>query len=130
MPEGRDARGQLICIGCPVGCLITAQKKEDGSFTITGNSCKKGESYARSEMTAPMRTVTSMIRVHGGWGPVVPVKTASEIPKGKIDACMEEIKAAVIDAPVKVGDVLIENVAGTSVAVVATGNMNKESYAG
>ena len=128
LPEGRDEKGQMICIGCPVGCLITAQKNEDGSFSITGNSCKKGEAYARNELTAPMRAVTSMIRVNGGTGTVIPVKTASEIPKGKIDACMEEIKAAVIDAPVKVGDILIENVAGTSVAVIATGNMNKESY--
>lgn len=77
-------------------------------------------------MTAPMRTVTSIIRVHGGVGAVVPVKTASEIPKGKIDACMKEIKMTVIEAPVKVGDVLIENVAGTSIAIIATGNMNKE----
>jgi CxxC motif-containing protein len=126
LPEGRDEKGQMICIGCPVGCLITAQKKEDGSFSITGNSCKKGEAYARNEMTAPMRTVTSIIRVHGGVGAVVPVKTASEIPKGKIDACMKEIKMTVIEAPVKVGDVLIENVAGTSIAIIATGNMNKE----
>lgn len=130
LPEGRDAKGQLICIGCPVGCLITAHKKEDGSISITGNSCKKGEEYARNEMTAPMRTVTSMIRVRGGQGAVVPVKTASEIPKEKIGACMEEIKAKVIDAPVRVGDVLIENVAGTSVAVIATGNRNEESYTG
>lgn len=127
LPEGRDVKGQMICIGCPVGCLITAQKKEDGSFSITGNSCKKGEAYARNEMTAPMRTVTSIIRVRGGVGAVVPVKTASEIPKGKIDACMEEIKATVIEAPIKVGDILIENVAGTSAAIIATGNMNKES---
>lgn len=123
LPEGRDAGSQLICIGCPVGCLITATRNEDGSLVITGNTCKKGEAYARNELTAPVRTVTSMIRVRGGCGFVVPVKTAAEIPKEKIDACMEEIKAAVADAPVKVGDILIENVAGTSVPVIATGNM-------
>ena len=126
LPEGRDAGSQLICIGCPVGCLITAARNEDGSLVITGNTCKKGEAYARNEMTAPVRTVTSMIRVRGGCSFVVPVKTAAEIPKEKIDACMEEIKAAVIDAPVKVGDILIENVAGTSVPVIATGNMQQK----
>ena len=126
LPEGRDAGRELICIGCPVGCLITAGRNEDGSLVITGNTCKKGEAYARNEMTAPVRTVTSMIRVRGGCGLVVPVKTAAEIPKEKIDACMEEIKGAVTDAPVKVGDILIENVAGTSVPVIATGNMQQK----
>lgn len=123
LPENRDTQRELICIGCPVGCLITAKKNGDGSLTITGNTCKKGEAYARNEMTAPTRTVTSIIRVKGGWEAVVPVKTATEIPKGKINECMEEIKAAVVNAPVKVGDILIENVAGTSVSVIATGNM-------
>lgn len=124
LPEGRDASSQLICIGCPVGCLITVEKKEDGSLKITGNTCKKGEEYARNEFTAPVRTVTSMITVENGKGKVVPVKTESEIPKGKIGECMEEIQKARVPAPVRVGDVLIRNVAGTSVSVIATGNMD------
>lgn len=123
LPEGRDASSELICICCPVGCLIHVERKEDGSLEITGNSCPKGEAYARSEMTAPVRTVTSMVKVTGGMGKVVPVKTAGEIPKEKIFVCMEEIEKARVQAPVKVGDVLISNVAGTVVDIVATGNV-------
>ncbi len=123
LPEGRDAGSQLICIGCPVGCLITVKRNQDGSLDITGNTCKKGEAYARSEMTAPVRTVTSVIRVNGGEGKVIPVKTAQEVPKGKIADCMKEIRQRMVQAPVKVGDVLIENIAGTGIDVVATGNM-------
>ena len=123
LPEGRDASSQLICIGCPVGCLITAAKREDGDYDITGNTCQKGEAYARNELTAPVRTITSMIRVLGGSGKVVPVKTKGEIPKGKIKECMREIEAACVSAPVNVGDILIQNVAGTETPVIATGNI-------
>lgn len=123
LPESRDTARQLICICCPVGCLITVDKKKDKSLDITGNNCQKGEAYARSEMTAPTRTVTSIICVKGGSGKVVPVKTAAEIPKEKIEICMREIQAAYVAAPVKVGDVLIENVADTGISVIATGNM-------
>lgn len=123
LPESRDTARQLICICCPVGCLITVDKKKDKSLDITGNNCQKGEAYARSEMTAPTRTVTSIICVEGGSGKVVPVKTAAEIPKEKIEICMREIQAAYVAAPVKVGDVLIENVADTGISVIATGNM-------
>lgn len=123
LPESRDTARQLICICCPVGCLITVDKKKDKSLDITGNNCQKGEAYARSEMTAPTRTVTSIICVKGGSGKVVPVKTAAEIPKEKIEICMREIQATYVAAPVKVGDVLIENVADTGISVIATGNM-------
>lgn len=126
LPKERDIGSQLICIGCPVGCLITAKKNEDGTLNITGNTCKKGEAYARSEMTAPVRTVTSFIRLEEAEGKVVPVKTAGEIPKGRIGACMEEIRRAVTKAPVKVGDVLIANVADTGIDIVATGNVDRE----
>ena len=123
-PAERDAESQLICIGCPVGCLITAKKGEDGSLLITGNTCKKGEEYARNEMTAPVRTVTSIIRLASRNGKVVPVKTETEIPKEKIGECMKVIKAASAFAPIAVGDVMIADVAGTGVNIVATANID------
>lgn len=123
LPADRDAGSQLICIGCPVGCLITVNKDADGTLVISGNSCPKGEAYARNEMTAPVRSVTSMVRVVSGKGKVVPVKTAGEIPKDKIKDCMKEIRKASTKAPVHVGDVLIENVAKTGISIIATGNV-------
>ena len=120
IPEGRDAGRTLICIGCPNGCLVTVDKNPDGSLSITGNACKKGEEYARNEVTAPKRTVTSIVRVSGGKNPVVSVKTKEEIPKEKIAACMEEISRTTLKAPVSLGQVVIADVAGTGVDIVAT----------
>ena len=120
IPEGRDAGRTLICIGCPNGCLVTVDKNPDGSLSITGNACKKGEEYARNEVTAPKRTVTSIVRVSGGKNPVVSVKTKEEIPKEKIAACMEEINRTALKAPVSLGQVVIADVAGTGVDIVAT----------
>lgn len=120
IPEGRDAGRTLICIGCPNGCLVTVDKNPDGSLSITGNTCKKGEEYARNEVTAPKRTVTSIVRVSGGKNPVVSVKTKEEIPKEKIAACMEEINRTVLKAPVSLGQVVIADVADTGVDIVAT----------
>ena len=122
IPEGRDAGRTLICIGCPNGCLVTVDKNPDGSLSITGNTCKKGEEYARNEVTAPKRTVTSIVRVSGGKNPVVSVKTKEEIPKEKIAACMEEINRTVLKAPVSLGQVVIADVADTGVDIVATGD--------
>lgn len=120
LPEGRDPEKTLICIKCPAGCLITVDRTSEGELLITGNSCPKGEEYARNEMTAPMRTVTSFIRVTGGEDQVVAVKTRGEIPKDKIRECVEEIRKTTVKAPVRVGEVLIDNVAGTGTAVIAT----------
>ncbi len=122
-PKERDMSNQLICIGCPAGCLITVNKEADESLTVTGNSCQVGEEYARKEITAPTRIVTSLVQVTGGTGTVVAAKTANHIPKGKIRACMEAISKTVVFAPVKAGDVLIADVAGTGVDIVATANM-------
>ena len=123
LPEDWDPSESLICIGCPVGCLITAKKQEDGSFSVTGNTCKKGEEYALNEMTHPKRGVTFVVNVSGGCADVVSVKTAVEIPKDKIWDCVKELKQLTYPAPICAGEVLVENIAGTGVAVVATCNV-------
>ena len=120
IPEGFDKNSQVICIGCPLGCLVTVKRKDDGTLDITGNTCPKGEAYARNEFTAPVRTLTSLIRVEGRRNQVVSVKTNGEIPKGKIGECMGILRKAVASAPVRVGDILISNIADTGIDIVAT----------
>lgn len=111
---------ELICIGCPLGCNLTVQMEGGNVVSVSGNTCKRGDDYARKEMTDPRRIVTSTVRVNGGRLPVVSVKTASDIPKNKIAECLVQLKGVEVSAPVKIGDVVLENAAGTGVPFVAT----------
>ena len=116
---------ELTCIVCPVGCRITAEKV-DGELKITGNTCKRGEAYARQEVICPMRTLTSLVKVRGGEGPLCPVKTKEAIPKAMIGMALEQIRGVCVDAPVKISDVVVANIAGTGVDLVATSNRGRE----
>ena len=109
----------LTCIGCPLGCSLTAVPTADG-FDITGYTCKRGLEYAKKELTRPERTVTSTVRVSGGKANVVSVRTATDVPKDAIFRVMEAINAIVAPAPIAIGDVLANDIAGTGVALVAT----------
>lgn len=110
----------LICIGCPMGCPLTVTM-EGGEITeVTGNTCKRGDIYARKEVTNPTRIVTSTVPVDGGVIAAVSVKTKEDIPKGKIFDCMKALKKVRVTAPVHIGDVVLEDVAGTGVDIIAT----------
>ena len=113
---------ELICIGCPLGCQLTV--RIDGeNVEVNGNTCKRGDDYARKEVLSPTRIVTSSVHVNGGELEMVSVKTKEDIPKGKIFEIMEEIRKTTINAPVAIGDVVIENCAGTGIPVIATKNV-------
>ena len=115
---------ELTCICCPMGCQLTAQMEGEKVVSVSGNSCRNGDQYARKELTNPTRIVTSTVRVLGGSAPVVSVKTAGDIPKGKISACIRALKDLTAEAPVRLGQVLAEDIAGTGVAIVATKAVN------
>ena len=110
----------LTCIGCPLGCLVTVELENGEVLSVTGNTCKRGDDYARKEVTSPTRIVTSTVKVTGGNAPTVSVKTKSDIPKDKIFDCVKILKEVAIAAPIAIGDVILSNVADTGVEVVAT----------
>lgn len=114
---------ELTCIGCPLGCSITVTMNDTDVVSVTGNTCPRGDAYARKEVTNPTRIVTSTVRVQGGVSPMVNVKTASDIPKSKIFDCANALHDVVITAPVKIGDVVLSDVAGTGVDVIAAKNI-------
>ena len=113
---------KMICINCPRGCELDVEKLDDGTVSVTGNACPRGAEYALSEITNPTRMVTGLVRVAGMRKPR-PVKTKTAIPKGKIDAVLFAMHQTTVQLPVKIGDVIIPDVAGTGVDVVATANM-------
>ena len=114
---------ELTCIICPMGCTLNVSLENGKFVSVTGNTCPRGAKYAENEMTAPRRVLTSTIRVVGGHLPLCPVRTKGDIPKEKLFEAMNEINSAQISAPVKIGDILLENVAGTGVSVIATRNI-------
>ncbi|HEY8499648.1 MAG TPA: DUF1667 domain-containing protein [Clostridia bacterium] len=119
MPEMKN----LICINCPIGCMLEVTLDGDTINSIRGYQCKRGFEYARAECTNPVRTVTSTVKVKNGNLSVAPVKTEKPIPKRLILDCMKEINRCCVQAPVKTGDVIVENLLGTGVNIVATGSV-------
>ncbi len=111
---------ELICIGCPLGCMLTVEMNGPEVVSVTGNTCKRGKVYAQKEVTAPTRIVTSTVKVSGGDRNLVSCKTKNDIPKGKIFEVVRALKEIVVPAPVYIGDVLLEDAAGTGVEIVAT----------
>ena len=114
---------ELTCIVCPIGCSLSVELEDGKVIDVKGNTCPKGETYAKKEVTNPTRIVTSTVRVSGGFCPMVNVKTASDIPKDKIFECVESLKDIIVPAPVKIGDVILKDVAGTGVDVIAARNV-------
>jgi CxxC motif-containing protein len=114
---------ELTCIGCPLGCQVTVTMDNNEVVDVTGNTCPRGDKYAREEVTNPTRVVTSIVRVDGGNLAAVSVKTQDVIPKGKIFETLEAIKPVVVKAPIKIGDVIVPNVADTGIDVIATKNI-------
>ena len=110
---------QITCINCPVGCRMQVTVEDGQVVGITGNTCKRGVAYAEQECVAPQRMVTAVVAVADRKTPVS-VKTRTPIPKKDIAACMAEIEALKLTAPIQIGEVVIENVCGSGVPVIAT----------
>lgn len=113
---------ELVCIVCPRGCTMHLDG-EGENLKITGNSCKRGEQFAMSEMTMPMRTICTTVKTSIKGVPVIPVRVSAEIPKEKIFDVMNEINSVTVDKPVNRGEAVIKNVLGLGVDVIATSNL-------
>ena len=111
----------LTCIICPRGCQLTVSGEKD-NLTVTGHACPRGQVYGINEVSNPVRTITSIVRVANREDTMVSVNTAQPVPKGAIFEVMALIRGTTVQAPFKIGDVIIDGVYGTQ--VIATKNID------
>ena len=115
---------QITCINCPMGCRMTVTLDEQGAVTsVTGNTCKRGETYARQECTEPVRMVTAVVPVKNSRTPLS-VKTRTPVPKKLIPQVMKALSGLELEAPVRQGDAVLPDVCGTGVDVIATRSLD------
>lgn len=113
---------KFICIQCPRGCHLEVN---DEDMTVTGNSCPRGEAYGKAEVTNPVRTITSTVKIEGNEAPRVSVRTDKPISKKLMFDVMKELDKVTLKAPVNVGDVAVEHILGTDVNVIVTKKMER-----
>ncbi len=117
----KTAKRELVCITCPRGCVLSITLSSQGQpVSVEGNLCPRGRTYAETEITYPVRTLTTTVLCESGRP--LPVKTASPIPKELLLPAMQEIRHVVASEETRIGDVLLRDILGTGVDLVATAN--------
>ncbi|MCI8271615.1 MAG: DUF1667 domain-containing protein [Erysipelotrichaceae bacterium] len=119
---------EMCCIVCPMSCHMTLEMNEEGSILqVRGNRCPRGEAYARSEAIDPKRMLTTTIRIYGAQLPLLPVMTSQAISKNKMMEVMEVCRYLTVEAPVKMGDTVVLNIADSGADLIASRTMERES---
>lgn len=113
----------IRCIVCPTGCEIDVIKTPEGEIQFDGYSCNRGLEYAKQEFYAPKRVLTTTIRVGNGFLPLIPVRVDKALLKEKLDEALDIIAKTEVEAPIKMGDILIENITGEDVNIIASRDM-------
>ena len=114
---------ELTCIGCPMGCPLIVTMEDGAVASVTGNTCPRGREFAISEMTAPKRTICSTVRTAFPDAPVLPVRVSADIPKDRIFDVMDAIRTVTVSERIGRGDVVIPDVLGLGVDVIATSSL-------
>ena len=115
------AEKEIVCIVCPNGCRIRCTP-EGSEYAFSGYKCKRGVAYAQTELTHPMRSLTSSVKTVFSDAPVVSVRTDGEIEKTLIPEVLIALGKVTLDHPVKMGDVILPNVCNTGVNMICTSN--------
>lgn len=119
-------RKELDCIVCPMSCRLEIEMDESGNILqIQGNTCPRGEKFARQEMSCPMRMVTTTVKINNGIHELLPVITSQNVPKTKIFDIMKVCKDMIVDTPIQAGSVLVKNIADSGADLIASRAMEK-----
>ncbi|MBC7092698.1 DUF1667 domain-containing protein [Candidatus Bipolaricaulota bacterium] len=121
---------RVVCVSCPVGCEVAVDIADGQVRRIAGNRCPRGEAYARQEAVEPMRVVATSLKVVGGERPLVSVRTDRPVPRRLIPEIMGAVRRLAVEAPVEIGQVLAEDLAGTGARLVATRSVRREGTTG
>jgi CxxC motif-containing protein len=119
-------RKEIICIGCPLGCILTVDHNQKKVQEISGNRCNQGLKYAEKELFNPERTLTTTVKVKNGHLTLVSVRTSKPIPKNHVFDAMNLLASIEVEAPIKIGKIIIQNLFDTNVSVIATKNIIKK----
>lgn len=112
---------KVICIMCPKGCHLEV----DDDLNVTGNSCPRGAAYGKQEVTDPRRYLTTTVRLESEHYCRLPVISAGDLPKGKVQEVVKFLDTITVKAPVKVKDVIVKDVLGLGVDIVSTRTIEK-----
>ena len=121
---------QFNCTTCPSECLLTVEVERDADGALvevrsaTGNSCPRGDKFAHQELSCPMRVLTTTVAVSGGDEALLPVRTAEAIPLALHAHAMDLIRGAVVDAPSRMGNVVLPNLLNTGIDLIASMDIN------
>jgi CxxC motif-containing protein len=118
---------EMICIGCPMGCYLSVDYIGTTIADVSGNRCKVGLEYAEKEISNPERTLTTTVKVKHGHLPLVSVRTNKSIPKSRILDAMNLLAKIEVEAPIKIGELIVQNIFNTGVNIVATKNISKKT---
>ena len=110
---------KLTCIICPLGCSIKVKLENDQIVEVRGHSCPRGIQFAETEVYNPQRMLTTIMMLDGGEYPFLPVISEKEVPKEKLRDCLSLLKKNKVKAPIKMGDMVEENILGTGVNIIA-----------
>jgi len=124
-PKQGDMK-EIICVICPNSCKLQVFKDENGEVQVEGYGCTRGIQYGKDEYTAPKRTLITTVRIVDGELPVLPVRSKVAIPKEQLFKAMEVANHVSAKAPIKMGDVVIPNLLGLNIEVIASRSMNKK----
>lgn len=120
--KAQMTKRRMTCIICPTGCQLEISNA-DGRVKISGFQCRRGEEYGRNEMTDPRRVLTTTVRIKGGSLPLLPVRTATAIPKGLLSKAVATLANVEVEAPINTGDVIVSDFLGTGTDVIASRDM-------